>query len=176
MILKILLSIAVPIALILLFASTRSDSFRVQRSLSIAVPPEKIFALVDDFHNWTSWAPQDKEDATMKRTYSGPASGFGAISEWQSRGSAGSGRMSIAESARPTRIVIQTDFVKPFEAHNVNEFILEPEGAGTKVTWTMRGSNLYFMKVIGVFVNMDSMMGKHFEAGLQNLKALAESH
>jgi uncharacterized protein YndB with AHSA1/START domain len=174
MILKILLSLAVPIALILLFASTRTDTFRVERSLSIAAPPEKIFALIDSFHNWSRWAPQDKEDATMKRTYRGPVSGAGAISEWQSSGSAGRGRMSITESARPTRIVIQTDFVKPFEAHNVNQFLLEPAGAGTKVTWTMQGSNLYFMKVMGVFVNMDRMMGKHFEAGLHNLKAVAE--
>lgn len=176
MIFKILLVIAIPVALILLFAATRPDTLRVQRWLSIDAPSEKIFALIDDFHNWNRWAPQDKEDSTMKRTYSGPASGAGAISEWQSSGSAGAGRMSIAESVRPTRIVIQTDFVKPFEAHNVNEFILEPAGAATRVTWTMQGSNLYLMKVMGVFVNMDRMMGKHFETGLCNLKAMAESN
>jgi hypothetical protein len=43
------------------------------------------------------------------------------------------------------------------------------------VTWTMRGRNMFFMKVMGVFVNMDRMLGKHFEAGRQNLKIVSES-
>jgi uncharacterized protein YndB with AHSA1/START domain len=176
MILKVLLVIAIPIALILLFAATRPNTLRTQRSLWINAPPGKIFALIDDFHNWSRWAPQDREDSTMKRSYSGPASGTGAVSEWQSSGSAGTGRMAIAQSTPPSRIAIQTDFVKPFTAHNVNEFVLEPVGTGTRVTWTMEGSNLYVMKVMGVFVNMDRMMGKHFETGLENLKAAAESN
>jgi uncharacterized protein YndB with AHSA1/START domain len=176
MILKILLVIAIPVALILLFAATRPNTFRTQRSLWINAPPEKIFALIDDFHNWNRWAPQDREDSTMKRNYSGPASGPGAVSEWQSSGSAGAGRMAIAQSTPPARIAIQTDFVKPFAAHNLNEFVLEPVGTGTRVTWTMEGSNLYVMKVMGVFVNMDRMMGKHFEAGLENLKSAAQSN
>ena len=39
----------------------------------------------------------------------------------------------------------RVDFVRPFVAHNVNEFVLEPSepGTSTKVTWTMRGPNLF---------------------------------
>ena len=110
----------------------------------------------------------------MQRTYSGAASGRGAISDWHSSGSAGIGRMSITESLPTTRISVKTDFVKPFEAHNMNDFVLEPARNATKVTWTMHGTNLYLMKVMGIFVNMDRVMGKHFEAGLHNLKTLAE--
>jgi hypothetical protein len=36
-------------------------------------------------------------------------------------------------------------------------------GSAIKVTWTMQGSNLYVMKVMSIFVNMDRVMGKHFE-------------
>ena len=82
--------------------------------------------------------------------------------------------MEILKSVPPTRLQIKTDFVKPFEAHNLNEFLLESTGDATKVTWTMQGANLYFMKLMGVFVNMDRMMGSHFERGLNNLKAAAE--
>ena len=64
--------------------------------------------------------------------------------------------------------------MKPFEAHNINEFTLEPAGALTKITWTMHGTNLYIMKIMSVFVNMDSVVGKHFEGGLNNLKTVAE--
>jgi carbon monoxide dehydrogenase subunit G len=174
MILKALVVAAGLIAAVLIFAATRPNTFRVQRSIEINAPAEKIFALIDDFHNWSRWSPQDREDSTMSRTYSGPAHGVGAGSEWESAGKAGKGRMSIAESAPPTEILVKVDFVKPFEAHNVNEFTLQPAGAFTKVTWTMQGKNLYVMKIMGIFVSMDRVMGKHFEAGLDNLKIAAE--
>ena len=129
MILKIIIIVAVAIAAVLafvvLYAATKPDTFRVQRSVTIDAAPEKIFPLIDDFHNWSGWAPQDKEDPSMKRIYSGPASGTGAVSDWNSTGNAGRGRMSIIESAPPTRVVVKVDFVKPFTAHNLNEFILE---------------------------------------------------
>ena len=164
-----------------IFAATRPDTFRVQRSLTIEAAPEKIFPLIDDFHNWPGWAPQDKEDPSMKRTNSGAAFGTGAVSDWAGSGSAGKGRMSIIESTPPSRVVVKVDFVKPFAAHNLNEFTLEPIvgpipklGPATKITWTMQGSNLYFMKVMSIFVNMDRVMGKHFENGLNNLKKVVE--
>jgi hypothetical protein len=121
----------------------------------------------------------------MKRIYSGEESGIGAISDWQGKGNAGKGRMTITESSAPNKVVVKVDFVRPFVAHNVNEFVLEPRtepsagpsapGTSTTVTWTMRGRNMFFMKLMGVFVNMDHMLGKHFESGLQNLKIVSES-
>jgi uncharacterized protein YndB with AHSA1/START domain len=175
MTLKIIAILLFLIAAVLIFAATKPNIVRIQRSIVVNAPPEKIFAFIDDFHNWSRWAPQDREDSTMVRTFSGPPSGIGAISEWNSAGSAGKGRMSITESRPPTLISIKVDFVKPFQAHNVNEFTLEPAGALTKVAWTMHGTNLYVMKVMSVFVNMDRMMGSHFETGLENLKAVAEN-
>ena len=38
----------------------------------------------------------------------------------------------------------------------------------------MHGTNAYFMKVMGIFVNMDKVMGEHFERGLDNLKIVCE--
>jgi uncharacterized protein YndB with AHSA1/START domain len=171
---RIVLIVAIVIAAVLVFAATRPSTVRVYRSLTINAPPERIFPLIDDLHNWPRWAPQDRDDPTMKRTYSGTASGAGAVSDWAGTSSAGKGQMTIIESVPLRRIVIKVDFVKPFVAHNVNEFTLEP-GTSTMVTWTMQGSNVYFMKLLGIFVNMDRMMGKHFEAGLENLKRAAES-
>jgi Polyketide cyclase / dehydrase and lipid transport len=168
------IAIAAGLAFVIILAATKPDTFRVQRSVSIDAAPEKIFPFIDDFRNWPGWAPQDKEDPSMKRSYSGAAFGRGAVSDWDSRGSAGKGRMSIIESTPPTKVVVQVDFVKPFVAHNVNEFILEP-GSATKITWTTQGSNLYVMKVMSVFVNMDRVMGKHFESGLSDLKKAAEN-
>jgi uncharacterized protein YndB with AHSA1/START domain len=176
MILRIAIIVAVLIAGALVFAATKPNTFRAQRSVTIKAPPEKIFALINDFHSWNRWAPQDNEDPTMSRTFSGPANGQGAVSEWNSSGSAGRGQMSITESVPPRTISIKVDFVKPFEAHNVNDFTLEPAGASTRVTWSMHGTNLYIMKIMSIFVNMDRLVGTHFETGLYNLKTLAEQN
>jgi uncharacterized protein YndB with AHSA1/START domain len=181
MILKIGLIVTIAIVIVItgivLYADTEPNVIQVTRSITIQAPAEKIFPLIDDFHHWPGWAPQDKEDPTMKRIYSGEESGAGAISDWQGTGNAGKGRMSIVESAAPNKVVVRVDFVRPFVTHNVNEFVLQPSepGTSTTVTWTMRGRNMFFMKVMGVFVNMDRMLGKHFEAGLQNLKIVSES-
>ncbi len=174
MLLRVFLVFVVLLAAVLIFAATRPDTFTVSRSIIINAPPEKIFALIDDFHNWPRWASQDAEDPTMTRTYSGAENGVGAISDWTSKGSAGRGRMTIVESTPPSAVAVQVDFVKPFPAHNRNQFTLEPAGGATKVTWSMRGTNLYMMKVMSVFVSMDRIAGKHFESGLANLKTAAE--
>jgi uncharacterized protein YndB with AHSA1/START domain len=174
MILRIIIIAAVLIAAILAFAATKPETFRIQRSITINASAEKIFALINDFHNWSGWAPQDKEDPTMTRIYSGAAKGKDAVSDWDSTGSAGKERMTITKSLPNKMVSISVDFAKPFEAHNVNEFTLEPAGASTKVTWTMNGTNLYVMKIMSVFRNMNSVVGRHFESGLHNLKTVAE--
>lgn len=162
------------VAVVLIIAARKPDTFRIERSIDIQARPDRIFALIDDFHNWSQWAPQDREDPSIQRTFSGPANGVGAESEWTSEGRAGAGRMAIAEIVPPERVVIDVHFVKPFVAHNVNTFTLEPEGASTKVTWSMQGTNVFMLKLMSVLADMDRMMGEHFESGLRDLKAAAE--
>jgi uncharacterized protein YndB with AHSA1/START domain len=176
MVLKILALAALFVVAVLILAATKPNTFRVQRSIDIHSQPEKIFVLIDDLHNRNLWEPQDREDSTTRVTYRGPTSGKGSPSEWNGTGKAGKGQMLIAESVAPRRILVTADFTKPFQSHNLNEFLLEPHGAETHVTWTwaMQGKNLYIMKLMGIFVNMDRMMGKHFEAGLRNLKSVSE--
>ncbi len=166
--------IALLIAL-LIFAATRPDSITIRRALEIKAPPERIYAVIEDFHHWPSWAPQDRMDPTMQRSYGGPEKGPGAFSEWTSSGHAGSGRMAITDAAAPSRITVTVDFVKPFKAQNINEFILEARTGATRLTWSMQGSQPFMAKVMGIFLDMDRMLGRHFEAGLQALRALAES-
>ncbi len=171
---SIVIVVAVVVAALLVFAATRPDTFRLQRAASIKAPPGKIFALIDDFHNWVSWSPWEKTDPTTERTYSGAASGKGAVYEWEGK-KVGKGRMEITDQSPSSRIAIKLDFFKPFEAHNTVDFTLEGKGDATAVTWTMQGSNGYMGKVFSIFVSMDSMVGKDFEAGLANLKGIAET-
>ncbi len=179
MVLKILITAAILVIAILIFAATRPNTFRVERTVAIHASPEKIFAMINDLRAWESWAPDDRKDPTMKTSYSGPASGIGAASEWDSKGRGGVGRMQILESAPSSRVAVMVDFVRPFEAHNLNVFKLEPFPGGTQppntnVTWSIQASNLYAMKLVGVFFNIPREFGKHIDTGLNNMKAMAE--
>lgn len=159
---------------LLVFAVTKPDAFRVQRSTNIKASAEKIFPLINDFHRWGAWSPYEKLEPTMKRTYGGASSGQGAVYEWEGEGHAGAGRMEITQASVPSKIVIKLDFTKPFEGHNTAEFTLQPQGDSTNVTWAIYGPNPYISKVMQIFFNMDSLVGGDFERGLANLKAIAE--
>jgi hypothetical protein len=131
--------------------------------------------LINDFHRWVAWSPYEKKDPAMKRTLSGATTGRGAVYEWEGNKDIGKGRMEITDTSPPSKVIITLDFVKPFEAHNIVEFTLEPNGDSTNVIWSIHGPSPYISKLISVFVNMDRMIGKGFEAGLANLKIVAET-
>lgn len=171
---NIIIAIILLAAAILVYAATRPDSFRVQRTADIKAPPEKIFPHLDDLHAWAGWSPYEKKDPAMRRSFSGPAQGAGAAYTWEGNKEVGVGRMEILDTSPPSRLEIQLDFLKPFEAHNIVEFTLEPQADATRVTWAMHGPSPYLAKLMGLFFNMDKMVGGDFEAGLANLKAVAE--
>lgn len=166
--------VVVFVAAVLIYAATRPDTFRVQRATSIKAPPEKIFALINHLHSWVSWSPYEKKDPTMKRTYAGAASGVGAVYEWDGNQEIGKGRMEIATTSPPSKVTLKLDFIRPFECHNIVDFTLEAQSDSTKVTWDMHGPNRFIGKVVSIFIDLDNMCGKDFEAGLANLKAQAE--
>jgi uncharacterized protein YndB with AHSA1/START domain len=170
----IAIAIVVLVVGILLFAASRPDSFRVERSASIKATPEKIYAQVNDLKGWGAWSPYEKKDPVMKRTFGAVTVGKGAVYEWDGNKNVGKGRMEIVDTSIPSKIVIKLDFLEPFEGHNTAEFTLEGKGGATSVTWAMYGPANFVSKLMGVFFNMDRMIGADFEAGLANLKAIAE--
>ncbi len=172
---KIITMLAVVLIVgILIFASTRPDTFSVLRAASIKAAPEKIFPLINELNRWSAWSPYEKKDPAMKRSFSGAVSGRGAVYVWEGNKDVGQGSMEIMDASPPSRVTIKLDFIKPFEAHNIVEFALQPQGDATDVTWSMHGPMPFISKLIGLFVDMDKMIGKDFEAGLASLKAIAE--
>jgi len=171
---SIAIAVAVLIIGILGYAATRPDTFRVERSASIKAPPDKVYALIDDFKRWEAWSPWEKKDPAMQRTYGATTKGKGATYAWNGNKDVGQGGMEIVESIAPSKIAIKLDFLEPFEAHNQVEFTLTPKGDATDVRWAMQGPVPYFAKIIHMFMDMDQMVGKDFETGLANLKSLAE--
>ncbi|MEK8033349.1 SRPBCC family protein [Ideonella sp. DXS29W] len=171
---KVGLALLFALAALLVFAATRPDTFRVERRMLIQAPPERVYGLVNDFHQWPLWSPWEKLDPAMKRTLGGPTSGVGATYAWQGNKDVGSGRMEIKASESPSKIHIQLDFFDPFESHNLTDFAFTPQGPATEVTWVMHGPASFTTKLMTVFTSMDSMVGPDFERGLANMKAVAE--
>jgi Polyketide cyclase / dehydrase and lipid transport len=169
------LFVVAAIAVILILAAMKPETFIVERSVTINATPEKITSLINDFHNWNVWSPWAKMDPAMKTTYSGAPSGVGSIYEWEGNSKVGKGRMEVL-STQSAKTSIKLDFLKPFEGHNTADFVLQPEGpATTRVTWVMYGPlNFFPGKLMSVFTSMDNMIGDDFQRGLASLKAAAE--
>jgi uncharacterized protein YndB with AHSA1/START domain len=170
----IVIALVLAVGGLLLFASTRPDEFRVQRSAVVKAPPEKIYPLIVDLKGWQAWSPWEKKDPAMKRTYSGPAQGLGAASAWEGNKDVGAGRMEITEATPSSKVVFKLEFLKPIEGNNTATFTLQPAGEGTTVTWVMDGKANILSKLMGVLFDMDKMIGKDFEAGLESIRAVAE--
>jgi K+-transporting ATPase KdpF subunit len=161
---------------VLVFALTKPDTLRVERSLAVKAPAGAIYLEVADFRRWTGWSPYENRDPAMKRSFGGPAEGKGATYAWDGNNNVGAGRMEILEANGPSKLRIKLDFERPFEGHNIAEFTFVPQGDATLVTWAMYGPAPFISKIMQVFINMDSMIGKDFEAGLASLKQLTEKH
>jgi len=167
--------IGIPL-LVVLLASSRPDSFRIERRITINAPAAKPFALIQDFHRWAEWSPWEQLDPNMQRTYSGAPSGKGAVYEWKGVPKVGSGRMEILDLTPPERVIIKLDFIAPFEAHNTADFSLTPDGGGgTQVVWAMYGPQPFMNKVMSLFMNMDKLVGPDFEKGLAAMKRISET-
>ena len=167
--------IALAVAGVLVYAAMQPDDFRVQRSITVKTPPDRIYPHIADFRAWGAWSPWERKDPAMKRTFSGPASGVGAAYAWEGNKDVGSGRMEITEATAPVKVVIRLEFLKPFAATHTAEFTLQPQGDSTTINWAMYGMSNFLAKLMGVFMNMDKMIGGDFEAGLASLKAVAEA-
>jgi hypothetical protein len=175
MIRKLLLLLAAVVVVFAVVAAMQPADFRVSRSASIAAPPAAVFAQINDLHNWEKWSPWAKRDPQMKQTYSGAPAGEGASYHWAGNAEVGEGRMTIVESKADKLVRLKLEFLKPLAATNEAEFVFEPQGNQTAVSWTMTGDKNLFAKAMHMVINIDKMIGKDFEQGLASLKDLSES-
>ena len=166
--------IAAVIAALLIYAATRPDTMRIERSLHIHASPEQIRPLINTLQRFNTWNPYNQKDPSIKLSYRGPASGPGAVFDFDGNKNVGMGSIGIIEPSAPNCVTMTLDMSRPMECHNVIDFTLTKEGEGTRVTWAMRGPCPYLGKLMGVIFNMDKMVGRDFETGLAGLKALAE--
>ncbi|HVG51237.1 MAG TPA: SRPBCC family protein [Xanthobacteraceae bacterium] len=159
---------------IVIIASMKPGSFRIQRSANIDASPDRIFAFVNDLHLHRDWNPFD-QDPSLQRTYSGAPSGKGAAYNWEGNRKVGKGRIEITDASAPSAITMSLKMVSPFKCNNRVEFTFVPQGGATNVNWAMSGPQPFMAKVMSTIMDCDKMMGGEFEKGLAKLKSLAEA-
>jgi hypothetical protein len=174
MAIQIGIGVLVLVALVLAYIATRPGSFHIERSAQVNAPAGVVHSIINDLRKWEKWSPYDKHDPAMKKTFEGPSAGPGAIYTWNGNNQVGEGRLTILESKPGKLVSMKLEFSRPFSCSNQVNFILEPSGAGTKVTWAMDGKNQFVSKAMSLVMNMDKMVGNDFEQGLANLNTLVQ--
>jgi hypothetical protein len=172
MLIYILGGLAATFVVLLAVIASRPAIFRVSRSATIPAAPSKVFARVNDFHQWEAWSPWAKLDPDAKNSFEGPSAGSGAIFRWNGNSNVGEGSMKITDSRPSDLIRIQLSFVRPFKCTNDVAFTFKPVGDQTAVTWSMAGRNNFMSKAIGLFMDCEKMTGGMFEQGLANLRSI----
>lgn len=157
------------------FIAVQPDSFQIERTGRMQASPEVVFAVLNDLARWDEWSPWNEMDPNMKKSLSETTVGQGARYAWEGNSEVGSGTMTIRDSERPTRVTLDLAFQTPFEAENVVQLSVTPQGPGCEVSWALSGNNDFMGKAFSLFMDMDDMVGKDFERGLAKLKAVTEA-
>jgi len=145
---------------------------RVERSVDITAPPDKVYAIVSDLRRLPEWSPWTELDPATAFTFEGAPQAPGQVMRWASNNPlVGSGTMTVVDAESPTRIVTRSDYGE-FGASSAT-MSLAPQSGGTRLTWTFEST------LPGVFdrwagLGIDSSVGAEYEKGLRKLKALAE--
>lgn len=172
--LTLFLLITAAVIAILAIAGTRPATYHIERSAQLSASPEVVFGLINDFNRFPEWSPWQELDPKMTVKVDGGGVGVGASYYWTGNKDVGEGRMTITESTPNSLVAEKLEFLKPFASTSEVHFRIVPQADGSNVTWAMDGTNNFMGKVMSLFMNMDSLIGKDFEKGLGKLKALAE--
>ena len=174
MIRKILIGVLLALIGIVIYAATQPANYVVSRSTTINAPADKIFPYLNNQRLAEQWGPWKEVDPQAKQIFSGPEAGIGAKASWDSQGQLGTGSATIVESIPNQRVRIELEYMRPMAMTQISDYIIEANGNETKVTWRVEGINSLMGRVMGIFVNMDHIVGSMFEKGLANLKQLSE--
>ena len=167
------IAIAAALAIFVVLAMRRPDTFSYERSIVVRAPAERIFPLIGDPVAFNTWNPFN-EDPSLNGSYSGPARGPGARYTFASP-KAGTGYTEIVEEHAPSHLVVRLVMTKPMACDNRVDFRLEPVADGTRVTWAMSGPMTFVGKMMGLVIDCERMCGDQFTRGLGKLKSLVET-
>ena len=164
------------IAVMLLVAAFAEKNYTVERSVLINAPKQVVYDYVKYLKNQNEFSVWSKIDPDMHTEYRGADGTVGFVSAWDSQvKQAGKGEQEIIKIDEGKRIDYEIRFLEPMKSTDNAYLNFENVGENaTKVTWGFFGKMKYPMNGMLLFMDMDTMLGKDLEGGLQNLKAIIE--
>lgn len=168
---KILLFIAILIAIPLVAAIFMKKDFSSERNITIHKPLTEVFDFVKYLKNQDQYGVWNLKDPGMKKDYQGIDGTVGFVSMWDSeQWDVGKGTQTITNIEENARI----DTELRFDGDNTPMYatlLLEPEGENqTKVSWRVSGTMPYPFNFMSLFFDI----GDDLEQGLKNLKQVLE--
>ncbi|MBL7716272.1 MAG: SRPBCC family protein [Bdellovibrionales bacterium] len=173
---KILALLGILVGLVGLMAAISyllPSHWKVERSIIIQAPPERIYPWVSDFKAWAKWSEFDTADPQIRYTYSGNATGSGSERTWISK-SMGNGRQRITYAEPKTGIDFELTMMDT-GFHIQGHLKFQAVDGGTQVIWTDSGVSGGNPVVRWVAFFMDWILGGPFERSLEKLKTQVES-
>jgi hypothetical protein len=172
---RILLGIGIVMALLLVTALFVKKEFSAEKEVTINRPNAEVFEYIRHLKNQDNFTVWARMDPNMKKEYRGTDGTVGFVSAWEGNSDVGKGEQEIIGINEGKRVDFELRFLKPFESTSPAYMATEAVSpTQTKVKWGMNGKMIYPLNIMGLFMNMDEMIGKDFETGLNNLKALME--
>lgn len=170
---KILIVVAILIAIPLIAAIFMKKDYTVEREIVINKPKTEVFEYIKYLKNQDNFSKWAKMDKNMKKSYEGTDGQIGFVSAWDSKNeNVGKGEQEILKITEGERIDFELRFIKPFEATESAYMTTESEnnGASTEVTWGFSGHMAYPMNFMLLFMDFEKMIGGDLDTGLKNLK------
>lgn len=175
---RVLIVLAVVIAVPLIVAIFLKKEYAVERELSINKPNQEVFDYIKHLKNQDEYSKWASMDPNMKKTYSGVDATVGFISAWDSDDKdVGKGEQEIMKITNGKRVDFELRFLEPFEstekAYMTTESISSNE---TLVKWGFNGKMNYPMNLMFLFMDFEKMIGDDLQTGLENLKVILEKN
>lgn len=160
------------VAVLGIVIAVQPSEAHLERTIVINAPASAIFPEVSNYKNFSAWSPWTKMDPEVKQTFEGVDATVGSKMNWDGP-KTGEGSQWIEEIEENKRVKSGMAFGE-FEGKFYSEFILTPEGEGTRVTWTYDGPN-DGLGGKALWVIMGSMFSSQYDQGLRDLKQLVEN-
>ncbi|MDI1306658.1 MAG: SRPBCC family protein [bacterium] len=173
---KIVLAVLTIVALALITALFLTKNYAVEREITIDQPKDSVFNYIKYVKNQDNFSVWNRKDPKMIKTFSGTDGTVGFVYSWNSQDkNVGVGEQEIKKILEGERIDFELRFKVPFESTD-NAYIITKAISPnqTKVKWGFNGKMPYPMNLILAFMNMDKILGKDLQDGLNNLKVVLE--
>ena len=172
-VLLVILGIVILALVVALFVK---KEYAVEQQITINKPEPVVFEFIKHIKNQDQYSVWNNLDPAMKKSYTGTDGTVGFISAWESKSkNVGKGEQEITNIVEDDRIDMKLRFKEPFEAEDDAYMVTEAAGADqTNVKWGFKGKMAYPMNLMLLFMDMEGMLGKDLQAGLDKLKVVLE--